>query len=214
MSDKNKLSGITGILPEYPPISPSQASSISTNKEDFNTPNNSPPSSAVTPVIVSNPFSFLSAEQNLELNLPKLNDPHEFGSKLTKSCGKWDNSFNTPSYQKSDREFWTSRQLPIPIRSTLSSAFSGLSFTPTSSVNSEAFEVPLNEIMPDNDNTVIAKQPTVPETLAAEVTRLSGLKERLLYKISRIKPEKVTVSQIASSKQKLNDVLNLSEEMV
>ena len=144
------------------------------------------------------------------LNLPKLNDPHEFGSKLTKSCGKWDNSFNTPSYQKSDREFWTSRQLPIPVRSTSSSAFSGLSFTPTSIVNSEVFEVPIHEIMPDNDNIVIAKQP--PETLAAEVTRLSGLKERLLYKISRIKLEKITVSQTASSKQKLNDVLNLSEE--
>ena len=47
---------------------------------------------------------------------------------------------------------------------------------------------------------------------AAEATRLGDMRKKVEFKLSRLKPEKITLSQIASAKKKLDDILDLSEE--
>ena len=145
--------------PNHPPLSPSQAKSLSPRLEGFVTPNCSPPSShPTTPVIVTNP-NFLPPPPLLPRYSPYHPNPllppkPPLGSRLPPSSGRWENTTTTPSYHKPDTEFWSSRQLPIPILSTVSSALSGLGFTPESGQSSEVFEEGQLELV-DPANTEI-----------------------------------------------------------
>ena len=47
---------------------------------------------------------------------------------------------------------------------------------------------------------------------AAEAERLSVIRETVEYKISRLKPDKIKISQVDSAKQKLNDILVAAEQ--
>ena len=130
-------------LPDHPPLSP-VAIQLSPRSEDLVTPNCSPPSNQNTPVIVTNP-NFLPPPPLLPRYspfnpTPKLPPKPELGSKLLKPSGRWDNITNTPSYHRSDQEFWSSRSIPIPVRSTVESNLSGFGFSPKSNCSSDAFE--------------------------------------------------------------------------
>ena len=47
---------------------------------------------------------------------------------------------------------------------------------------------------------------------AAEAERLSVIRETVEYKISRLKPDKIKISQVDSAKQKLNYILVAAEQ--
>ena len=134
-----RIPGITPTQPppNHPPLSPLPAADLSPSIEDLVTPNNSPPSSnPTTPVIVTNP-NFLPPPPLLPRYSPYQPRPllppkPAIGSKLPQPSCRWDNTTNTPSYQKTDQEFWSTRQLPIPVRSTICSSLSVLGFTPDS----------------------------------------------------------------------------------
>ena len=117
---------------------------LSPSKNSLSTPPSSPVSRPITPVIVTSPA--FSPPPPLfprysPFNTPVLPPrPHQLGSKLPQISARWDNLTNTPTYQRSDSDFWASRQFPIPVTSTLSSNLSGLGFTPESNISSEAFE--------------------------------------------------------------------------
>ena len=46
----------------------------------------------------------------------------------------------------------------------------------------------------------------------AEAARLTEIRVRVEYKLSRLKPDRITAGHVDSSKQKLSDILNLAEE--
>ena len=119
--------------PNHPPFSPALSKSLSPNTEDL-----------ITPVIVSNPNFLppppLLARYSPHLPSPRLPPRPDLGSRLPQPSGRWDNITSTPSYQRSDQEFWHSRQFPIPVRSTINSTLSVFGFTPDSDNSSEAFE--------------------------------------------------------------------------
>ena len=159
-------------FPDHPPLSPA-AIHLSPNREDLVTPDCSPPSNQTTPVIVTNPH-FLPPPPLLPryspLNpSPRLPPKPELGSKLQKASGRWDSLTNTPSYQKSDKEFWSSRLLPIPVRSTVESSLSGLGLSPKSDISSEAFE----------ETEVNGEETTEAATMETEVKRLKKVKEKI-----------------------------------
>jgi hypothetical protein len=124
----------------------------------------------------------------------------------------WDNLTSTPSYQQSDKEFWASRQFPIPITSTLSSHLSGLGFTPDSNISSEAFEDPkVVEIEETAEEVNIMSGPSDPEA-SAEADRLEGIRERIEFKMERMRPERVKVDNIGMMKKQLDDLQELTEQ--
>ena len=47
---------------------------------------------------------------------------------------------------------------------------------------------------------------------AAEATRLSDIREEVEYKVSRLRPDKITASNAANTKEKLSDILNLANK--
>ena len=179
------------------------------------TPNCSPPSShPTTPVIVLNP-NFLPPPPLLPRYSPYHPNPvlppkPPLGSRLPPPSGRWDNTTTTPSYHKPDAEFWSTRQLPIPILSTVSSALSGLGFTPGSGQSSEVFEEGQLELV-DLANSEMPGTPSDSDD-AAEAERLRVIRETIEYKISRLKPDKIKISQVDSAKQKLNDILVAAEQ--
>ena len=175
--------------PNHPPLSPSQAKSLSPKLEGFVTPNCSPPSHPTTPVIVTNP-NFLPPPPLLPRYspyhpIPVIPPKPSLGSRLPPPSGRWDNTTTTPSYHKPDQEFWSTRQFPIPILSTVSSALSGLGFTPGSSQSSEVFDaVQLEQVDLATSETMTGKPSDMND--AAEADRLNVIWETVEYKISYI----------------------------
>ena len=180
---------VPGINPtSHPPHHPLQSPLVrllSPSREELRTPPCSPPSNPHTPVIVTNP-SFLPPPPLFPRRSPFTPAPvipprPGIGSRLPTPSGRWDPLSNTPSYQRSNTDFWASRQFPIPILSTVSSQLSGLGFTPDSdSVSTEAFE----EADPELDIEVLESErldrvnmgvPDDPE-IAAEAERLGEIR--------------------------------------
>ena len=157
--------------PKVPGISPTSSPpdtqpSISTVSRDFTftedsykTPPCSPGhSNPQTPVIVINP-SFLPPPPLLPRYSPcvpvPLLPPRPSCPRLPEPSGRWDNLILSPTYQRPDREFWSTRQFPIPITSTVSSSIlSELGFSPLSSVSTEAFEDETVIRQPDTEQLV------------------------------------------------------------
>ena len=189
------------------------------------TPNCSPPSHPTTPVIVTNP-NFLPPPPLLPRHSPYQPSPllppqFPIGSRLPPPSCRWDSATNTPSYHKSNQEFWSSRQLPIPIRSTISSVISGLGFTPDSNHSSDAFEqaevCDIEEevsVLGARDIPLLGAEMSSPSdpAAAAEATRLSDIRDEVEYLISRLRPDKITTGHIVLAKQKLSDILTLSNK--
>ena len=133
------------------------------------------------------------------------------GSKLPPPSGRWDNTTNTPSYHRSNQEFWATRKLPIPVRSTVSSALSGLGFTPDSAHSEGTEEIEVFGTEEEGSNTTEMPDPSDSDS-AAEAKRLTDIRKKVEFKISRLKPDRITASQVSSSRNKLDDILDLSEE--
>jgi hypothetical protein len=178
------------------PVSPSSRASESL-PVDLITPNNSPPSISVTPntpVIVSNPNFLppppLFPRYSPHVPSPQLPPKPELGSSIPSASGRWDPLTNTPTYQRGNKSFWASRQLPIPVLSTVSSHLSGLGFTPRSDVSSEAFEE-LQEAQ-HLEEVFTMSRPTDP-SVAAEADSLDDLKDRIEIQLDRMKPSRVNL---------------------
>ena len=102
------------------------------------------------------------------------------------------------------------------MRSTISSSvISGLGFTPDSNQSSEAFEQAavseLEEELVVGDKEVAMTGPS-DEEAAEEAIRLSEIRETVEYKVSRLKPDRITASLVDSAKQKLSDILTHAED--
>ena len=193
-------------LPNHPPLSPAPIQ-LSPKSEDLVTPNCSPPSNQSTPVIVTNP-SFLPpppllsrySPLNPTPNLPP--KPPKLGDKLPRPSGRWDNITNTPSYQRSDQEFWDSRSFPIPVRSTVESNLSGLGLSPRSDISSEAFE----------EIEVSREKESQEVKMEEELKKQKKAKEKIKFKMSRLKPNMMELNMIDTSKLKLDDIMELVDE--
>ena len=179
---------VPGITPtSSPPDTQASISSVSIPivstdfipKEDsYKTPPCSPGhSNPQTPVIVTNP-SFLPPPPLLPryspfIPAPQLPPRPDF-SRLPAPSGRWDNLTVSPSYQRPDREFWSTRQFPIPITSTVSSSIlSELGFSPLSSVSTEAFEDETVVRQPDTEQLVGSD--SVEEVLSEQELSISSM---------------------------------------
>ena len=192
MPSPPKIRGITpsSCPPNHPPLSPAIRRLLSPSRNYLSTPNSSPVSRPTTPVIVINPA--FSPPPPLFPRYSPFNTPvlpsrlHQLGSKLPQISARWDNLTNTPTYQRSDPDFWASRQLPIPVTSTLSSNLSGFGFTPESDISSEAF-VELTVV--DCEADQIAGRMIGPSdpTAAAEAGRLGEIRDKIKFGIERTK---------------------------
>ena len=220
MSRVNNIPGITptSSLPEYPPISP-PAEDLSPQIEEFITPGNSPSKSDI---VSSSEIGFGAdylieslQPQPLFLPTPQLADRSPLGSRLLEYSERWDHTINTPSYHKSNLEFWLSRQGPIPIRSTVSSPLSNLNTPPIYGFGDSG--IVDNTVVPcsaNSDSSVFQfnmQEPADPNA-ASEAKRLYALKQKVDYKMGRIKIDRIVVSNIPAFKEKLDDILELSEE--
>ena len=127
------------------------------------------------------------------------------------------------SYQSSNKDFWSSKQLPIPVLSTVSSHLSGLGFTldRDTDISSEEFEEteaaefleetevaaePAEEVFDEIQVTseevcgepktvdMSGPGPTDPDA-ATEVIILCALRKKVEYKIRRMDDSRVTDKQ-------------------
>ena len=97
------------------------------------------------------------------------------------------------------------------MRSTICSSLSGLGFTPDSNHSSEAFES-VADI--EEEISVAGAEMSTPSdpAAAAEATRLSEIRGKVEYKVSRLNADRNTAGHVDAAKQKLSDILNLAEE--
>ena len=112
------------------------------NNKTYGTPPSSPiKSNPTTPVIVTNPsFQPTPVGYSPVVPIPRL-PTNPVSRHLPEASGRWDNHSLTPTYLKSDLEFWASRQEKIPVTSTVSSPLlSDLEFSPLSRASTEVFE--------------------------------------------------------------------------
>ena len=87
---------------------------------------------------------------------------------------------------------------------------SGLGFTPDSNQSSEAFEQAATCDI--EEEVVLAHRDIAMAEYDAEAARLTEIRERVEYKLSRLRPDRITSSHVNSAQQKLSDILALSEE--
>ena len=127
---------------------------------------------------------------------------------------------STPSYHRSDQDFWATRQLPIPVLSTVSSHL-GFDFSPKSgSISSEAFEE-LNTGQLESDSELAESEvkgivtimtgPSDPDA-ASEADRLGEIREKVEFRISQMNPSRVNIMNMGWMQSKLSDIQDLTEQ--
>ena len=176
------------------------------------TPQSSPPSNPQTPVIVTNP-NFLPPPPLLPRYSPYIPTPSlppkpSIGTKLTPGAGRWDNYQSTPTYQRDTADFWSSRSLPIPITSTVSSCLSELDLM--SDNQSEAASDSSQEVFETN-----MSWPARPSdaNAAIEYKRLTKLRLSIIHKIERIEGSTITLPIAAWAENILDEIQKQTEEL-
>ena len=90
---------------------------------------------------------------------------------------------------------------------------SGFGFTPDSDKSSEAFEKENTlDIEETHQELEMPDSGPADTNAAAEANRLSSIREKVEYKVFRLRPDRITASHIATTKDKLSDILSLAEE--
>ena len=177
------------------------------------TPPSSPPSNPQTPVIVANP-NFLPPPPLLPRYNPYFPSPNlpprsNLGSRLPSPAGRWDNFHSTPTYLTSERSFWFSRTIPIPITSTVSSHITGLGLSSGSDTASELSEEVFERAV------VKMTWPAPPENASAaqEFKRLSKIKATVEFKLERVKKTNVTAATAEKVEKLLGEIQELMQSL-
>ena len=121
---------------------------------------------------------------------------------------------NTPTYYRSDSEFWSSRKQGYPEEEASSSA---------ATLNSTRGEVtsPEREDISPTIEDFLERQveveeytmdPATNQILAAELSKLEVIRDKIEYNVSRLSPEKITVHIVTTVQDKLKDIIALSDE--
>ena len=185
-------------IPDHPPLTPLIEVPVESNPEDFITPENSPPSSTATPLSSSVfgsgslPYTKYSPYSPYRPT-PKLPPRPPLGNKILRAFGKWDNVVNTPTYYRSDSEFWSSRNQGYPeVEASSSAATLNSTRGEVTSPEGEDISPTIEDFL---ERQVEVKEytmdPATNQILAAEVSKLEEIRDKVEYKVSRLSPEKI-----------------------